>query len=155
MAAQTHDGISGRMGHRRRKSNFSALPQISEAEIQFLCSTTDWHGYAGQRVELNAFSSDRLIAWLEAKLKQHGVGKVIPDPNTLEAAYQRALKMTLLQERVEELLEDVEETVQTVKTPKTLSRILRQRLKATPTDSWDQVLAELAAEAISEGEATD
>ncbi len=127
----------------------------SQEEIQFLCSTRGMHGYAGQRVELNAFSSDRLIAWLEARLKQHGVDKVIPDPDTLDEAYRRALKRTLLQERVEELLEDVDETVQTMKTPKTLSRILHQRLKATPTHSWDQAIAELAAEAISDGEATD
>ena len=31
------------------------------------------HGYQGQRVELNAFASGDLIAWIESKLQQHGV----------------------------------------------------------------------------------
>jgi hypothetical protein len=49
----------------------------TEAEIAFLCS--ERLAYAGQRVELNAFTSDALIAWLEGKLKEHGIRKVVPD----------------------------------------------------------------------------
>ena len=39
-------------------------------EIEFLLE---------QRVELNAFASDELVAWIEGKLAEHGVAKVVPD----------------------------------------------------------------------------
>ena len=48
----------------------------------------DWRG---RRVELNAMMSHELIAWLEGKLREHGVEKVVPDAETLGAAYRRAV----------------------------------------------------------------
>jgi hypothetical protein len=48
-----------------------------EDEIAFLLT---------HRVELNAFSSDRLIAWIEAKLAAAGVRKVVPDDAMLARA---------------------------------------------------------------------
>jgi hypothetical protein len=35
------------------------------------------------RVELNAFSSDQLVEWIEGKLEEHGVKKVIPSDEVL------------------------------------------------------------------------
>lgn len=38
----------------------------TETEIDYLCDTgDDWRRYSGQRVELNAFASGDLIAWIE------------------------------------------------------------------------------------------
>jgi hypothetical protein len=53
----------------------------TDQEVDFLI--------AGQRVELNALSSDQLVAMIERKLIAHGVGKVIPDRATLAQAYRR------------------------------------------------------------------
>jgi predicted GNAT family acetyltransferase len=53
----------------------------TEEEIAYLLS--------GRRVELNALASDELVAFIERKLKKHGIAKVIPDTDTLEAAYRR------------------------------------------------------------------
>lgn len=36
-----------------------------------------------ERVELNAFTADQLVEWLEDKLEKHGIRKVVPDENTL------------------------------------------------------------------------
>ena len=36
-----------------------------------------------RRVELNAMPSDVFITWLEAKLKKHGIKKIVPDANML------------------------------------------------------------------------
>ena len=60
-------------------------------EIEFLRGQRDYGGYHGQRVELNAFTSRQLVDWIEAKLQQHGITKVIPDAETLEVAYRRAI----------------------------------------------------------------
>ena len=46
----------------------------TEAEIAFSLK---------QRVELNAFASDELVAWIERKLLEHGVAKVVPDADAL------------------------------------------------------------------------
>jgi hypothetical protein len=59
----------------------------------------------GQRVELNAFTSDELLSWIEGKLNQHGIEKVIPDSNVLKAAYRRALEIALVRSRIGEITE--------------------------------------------------
>jgi hypothetical protein len=41
-------------------------------------------------VELNAFTSDQFVKWLEAKLNEHGINKVIPGTATLQQTYCRA-----------------------------------------------------------------
>ena len=38
------------------------------------------------RVELNAIPSDVLVKWIEAKLKKHGVKKVVPGDDLLSQA---------------------------------------------------------------------
>ena len=52
----------------------------TEDEIDFLLH---------RRVELNAFASDALVAWIERKLEEHGVAKIVPDDDTLANAYRR------------------------------------------------------------------
>ena len=49
----------------------------TEEEIEFLLR---------RRVELNAFTSDQLIEWIEEKLDEHGVEKVVPEEETLAKA---------------------------------------------------------------------
>jgi hypothetical protein len=66
----------------------------TEEEIDFLCS--------GQRVELNAFNTEDLIDWIESKLDEHGVKKIIPDKETLERAYRRARYKADFEERIKE-----------------------------------------------------
>ena len=46
-------------------------------EIEFLLS---------ERVELNALASDELVDFIEGKLDALGIGKVVPDEETLRAA---------------------------------------------------------------------
>lgn len=70
----------------RRPDTYTLRQQgATEEEIEFLQS---------ERVELNAFAGDELVKWLEGKLDEHGVQKVIPDDETLERAYRRAMLRT-------------------------------------------------------------
>src|SRR5689334_5476300 len=39
----------------------------------------------GQRVELNAMTTAELMAWLDAKMGEHGSGKFVPPDAVLEA----------------------------------------------------------------------
>src|SRR5207244_3309045 len=63
----------------------------SRREADFLVhrrtSSTSW---VGERVELNAMTSQQFIEFLERKLGAHGVAKVIPDAAMLADAYRRA-----------------------------------------------------------------
>ena len=53
------------------------LNGATQEEIEFLRGEQDWRSYRGQRVELNAFTSDAFVEWLESKLEEQGVVKVI------------------------------------------------------------------------------
>jgi len=114
-------------------------------EMQFLCSGGNrWDGFTGRRVELNAFASADLVRWLEKKLNQHGITKVIPDGLTLEAAFRRARQGTVFRERARKVLDDIRIELAEEQVPASLERHVRGRLRDQPALAWDQVLAELA-----------
>jgi len=115
-------------------------------EIAFLCSDKQWKSYGGDRVELNAFTSDTFIKWIEGKLKAHGVKKVVPDSDTLTTAYKRAVQVDLIREQLDELVYQTAEQAEAAPIPKDLDRLVRKRLKRNSAMPWDEAVAELAAE---------
>ena len=98
-----------------------------------------WHG---QRVEINAMDSEQLIEWLEAKFDEHGVKKLIPDMETLEQAYRRAVFLREIQTEIEHLEEELQE--RTLKLPSKLSARVKAMLKEHPRLSWDDAIWKLA-----------
>ncbi len=52
----------------------------------------------GQRVELNMLAGPEFVAFVEGKLREHGIKKVIPDDATLKLAWERAHKAQRLNE---------------------------------------------------------
>lgn len=106
----------------------------TEAEIAFLLR---------KRVELNALASDDLIGWIERKLDEHGVAKVVPDDETLADAYRRMRRQALIQERINETIAEMEEEEE-VDPPDGLRARVEQDLKAAPDRSWDSVLRQIA-----------
>jgi hypothetical protein len=129
----------------------------TNAEIAFLhdAGRSGWNQHVGRRVELNAFTSANLITWIEGKLKHLGIKKLVPDPALLETAYRRALQITLLEQSVEEIAEEIHKRVEQAKVPGTLATEIRKALKKSPARSWDEVVAELAAEAVDEADLTE
>jgi hypothetical protein len=109
----------------------------TDEEIEFLLR---------QRVELNAFTSDQLIDWIERKLKQHGIEKVVPDDAMLADAYRRMRKQARVQARIDELLAEFEnEPLPPV--PDDLLGQVEEALSASPALSWDAALREIAGKA--------
>jgi len=98
----------------------------------------------GQRVELNAMSSNQFVLWLEEKLEEAGVEKVIPDDQTLTAAYRRAVYLHAMNAALKTFHAQAEKAAKQVKVPKTLRRQVKQRLKEDPTYTWDDVIADFA-----------
>ena len=120
----------------------------TEEEIEFLHT---------QRVELNAFASDDLIEWIEKKLVEHGVEKVIPDADVLETAYRRAAKAAYLNQRLDELDGEATTHVDQLGIPTDLSTKVRDMIVAndgTPTKvSWDGAINVIAGGDDEEDEA--
>ena len=98
-----------------------------------------------QRVELNAFPSDQLISWLEAKLDQHGVAKVIPDEDVLAGAFRRMHREAVVQERIDELVAELEDDEDLV-VPANLKDLIRAKQVDARALPWDQVLRTIVKE---------
>ncbi len=113
----------------------------TDEEIAFLLN---------QRVELNAFASDDLVTWIEGKLKEHGVSKVIPDDEALGAAYRRAVEQAFVQQQIDDVIEEARELVERASIPADLAAEVAARLKAGPAASWDAVVKGLAVERLDD-----
>jgi hypothetical protein len=121
----------------------------TEAERDFLVDGGDrWRGYEGRRVELNAMTSEQLIQWLESKLEEHGVEKIVPDEETLGRAYRRALF------RIEEekVLAKLAAEMPEADVPDGLAERVRDRLEEYPDESWDEAVDEIASELAGDSE---
>jgi hypothetical protein len=91
-----------------------------------------------ERVELNAMTSDALVAMIERKLKDYGQQKVIPDDDLLAEAYLAFHRSNELREQFEELEDEFEESK--IKVPKTLKNQVRTILTKHPDLRWDDAL---------------
>jgi len=116
----------------------------TEAECAFLVRGRhgygggDWHG---ERVEINAATSDQLVSWLEGKLEN--LGRLVPDDDVLEQAYKRALWLRDVQQAVDEANRRYDGT--DVVVPDDLREQIEKGLDGA-AKSWDRVLWELTEE---------
>ncbi len=124
----------------------------TDHEIGFLCG---FNGSRGKRVELNAFTSGDLVQWIEVGLKKHGVKKVIPDEESLEAAYRRALEIELLNKEIEKIRKGIRERAEEAPLAKGLRRRVERRLKADPALAWDQAIAEEVRQRLEDAKAAN
>ena len=121
----------------------------TDEEIEFLLHS---------RVEINAFASDDLVAWLERKLEEHGVAKVIPDDDTLAVAYRRMRRQAVVQQHINDALEELgydedydgDDDDDETPVPADLKARIAAEQKTTRTQTWDEVLREIVE---SDGEA--
>ena len=89
-------------------------------------------------------TSAQFIRWLESKLDEAGVQKVVPGLDTLTQAWQRAVRIS----KARALIEQVGATQ--VATPSDLEAKVRTILKHSPRLSWDTALAQIAAKHLKE-----
>jgi Topoisomerase 6 subunit A/Spo11, Toprim domain len=119
------------------------LRGATEEEIDFLVSSEPSAGrFAGRRVELNALVGQRFIDWLEAKLVDAGVEKVIPDEDVLRMAWQHAHRRELINQAVRAAYEQI--NVTDGDAPDDIVTLVTQALEADPIRAWADVVVELA-----------
>jgi hypothetical protein len=116
----------------------------SEAEINFMFRDFD-RLRSTRRVELNAMTSPQFVAFVERKLKENGVAKIVPDQKLLAEVYSGIERGRRLEEAIEELDEiDMDE----FKPPENLEKRVKAELKKRPHMRWDA-----AVEAIVDADA--
>jgi len=91
-----------------------------------------------ERVELNALTSDALIAMIERKLKEYGLEKVVPDDDVLAEAYLAFHRSNELREKFEEIEAEFEETK--IRVPKKLREKVRSVLGKHQDLRWDDAV---------------
>jgi DNA topoisomerase VI subunit B len=94
--------------------------------------------WPGQRVELNAMTSNQFVSWINRRLTAQGVKKVIPTAETLASAYSLAVRTKAI--NVE--LARIQENIGTVPVdlPSDLLVSVQATLLADPTLSWDDAV---------------
>ena len=103
--------------------------------------STDTSYWPGQRVELNAMTSDQFVTWIERRLTEEGVKKVIPTAETLANAYRLAVRTKAINVALERIQEDMG-TVP-VDVPANLLASVQAFLLADPALSWDAAVWKL------------
>ena len=118
----------------------------TEQEVAYLVQGRKYgtHGdWCGQRVELNAMPADLFVSWLETKLTEAGVSKVVPNDDVLSAAYQRASRLAAVRDAIETALagRDGHE----IDVPDGLANDVAERIAGT-ADAWDDALWDIVAD---------
>lgn len=136
--------------YKQKKNPADALLEcddVTQEEIDFLVGVRSYKQWSGYRVELNALTSRAFIDWLEAKFNEHGVEKVIPDKETLDVAWQRALMIAQVNEAVDKAGKEFKKKHKTKKqkAPHDLAKRLRDLLSHRPELPWDKALVQIAS----------
>ena len=116
----------------------------TQAEIDFLVQHRVGERWTGRRVELNSFTSRQLIDWIEAKLAEHGVRKVVPDDDVLAAAYRRVIGTGYIQQHTRDIVEAARRHAAGASIPVDLREEVNQHMALDPTRSWDAIIWNIA-----------
>ena len=125
-----------------KKKNSRAIPtedfpNATPEENAFLKS--------GRRVELNAFRSADFIKWLEEKLEQSGIQKVVPDEQQLVDQYVDCERERLMDIELESVRRRVEKKLKNFGSPAELPDLVRQQFDVNPFLSWENAVSAVHA----------
>jgi hypothetical protein len=110
-------------------------------EIDFLWS---------HRVELNAMPSEVFIRFLERKLIEHGVKKVIPADDMLEQHARRVIERAFINKAIDEARTQAEAAAAAVELPEDLRQQVVAAFERQPDIPWDLAVADIALGALDE-----
>jgi hypothetical protein len=113
----------------------------TEAEIEFLLTGID---DKPARVELNAMTTPQLLELIETALITHGVHKIIPDRETLAAAYRNEIEYQRAQEAIEKAIQKARKESGEIPIPDDLAEQVASYLKDNPTAPWKEAIRAVA-----------
>ncbi len=120
-------------------------------------SWTDW--LQSHRVELNSMTTPQFIQWMEDKMEEHGVGKVVPSQIVLEIELEKNAQEIIRQNLIQKLLDEnnfnnrLQEEISGAKTKidvakNQLRSQVTERLYNSPEFRWDQPIQEIARKVV-------
>jgi hypothetical protein len=98
---------------------------------------------AERRVELNAMTSRQLVDFVERKLDEYGVVKVVPDVETLAKHARRLIEGRMHREAFAAIEDEVRAKAAAEPLPDNLDSRIRELLSEEPELSWDIALARI------------
>lgn len=101
-----------------------------------------------RRVELNAFASADFVAWIEEKLEQHGVAKIVPDESALTLAYRRSVASRYVASRLQSTIREAQRHAAEAPVPDDLAMLVAAGLQSDRAQSWDEVVQRLAMQGV-------
>jgi hypothetical protein len=116
----------------------------SEEEVAFMFRDFD-ELRSTRRVELNAMTSPQFVSFIERKLRDNGIAKIVPDEDLLAKTYIGMERGRRLGELVARL--DDEYDASEIEPPKGLEQRVREALQERPWLRWDAVVESLVDEA--------
>lgn len=119
----------------------------SEDECRYLVQGMRHGRWFGERVELNAMTSDQFLSWLRQRLDDVGVAKMVPAEDALQAAYEYALQRAHIQKAIDEANANYERRDVTI--PDALADEVKRRIAGT-SSAWDDAIFEIACEELAE-----
>ena len=106
-----------------------------------------------RRVKLNAMPADVFVRFLERKLAEHGIGKVVPDNNVLEQHARHVLTRALTNKALGAIRAKATEDAASIPLPSDLHRRVVAALQASAGHSLGLAVADIARKALH-GEGT-
>jgi hypothetical protein len=117
------------------------------------CTREEIHFLADARVELNAMTSDQFVEFLERKLDEHDIGKVIPDPDSLGTAYRLFVESKELKAALAETEQTIKATRDKIEVPLDLRGQVEILLEEHPEIPWHRAVhAVVDPTVLDEGE---
>jgi hypothetical protein len=117
----------------------------SDEEIAFMFADFD-QLRSTRRVELNAMTSPQFIEFVERKLRENGVAKILPDQDLLIEAYIGMERGRRLKEEIEKHKIDMGD----FKAPENLAQRVRKYLKRHPEERWDAAVRAIVVDEAAE-----
>jgi hypothetical protein len=125
-------------GEREARRDTLERHGASEDEIDFLAPWDE--DEPCRRVELNAMTSRQLVDFVEAKLAEHGVAKLIPDAATLKRQARRLVERRLTRAVLKRQAKQIARKAAEAKLPANLAKRVAALLDEQLDLSWDAAL---------------
>jgi hypothetical protein len=102
----------------------------------------------GQRVELNAMTSDQFVAFVERKLTEAGIAKVVPPADQLAKAFSLFVRSRRIEAIVDEAIEELDD--EEIAAPADLGATVAAYLAAHPDKPWEEAVRQAADDSEDE-----
>jgi hypothetical protein len=93
-------------------------------------------------------TSPQLVEFVERKLGEHGVAKVVPEDEVIEGHARRLIERTLTKKAIDEMATAIEKMAMEIALPGDLADRIKQTLAERSALSWDQATSGILDEIL-------